>query len=147
MVEVSTQAPGAGLRAYETMIAAHAISHKSGVTIPRAAPPRVAGRTGQFWLRATRYKVAWPAMHLSRDVMVREVESVHPQLRLGRIVNRSNLFQKIRETLIDGTRWAKTHRRTLEFNYSASLISWRSLTGSRGAYLRRFAAISVSSCA
>jgi hypothetical protein len=86
-------------------------------------------------------------MHLSRDVMVREVESAHPQLRLGRIFNRSNLFQKIRETLIDGTRWAKTHRRTLEFNYSASphfveIADW--LTG---AYLRLFAAISVSSCA
>jgi hypothetical protein len=29
-VEGSAPAPGAGLRAYETMIAVHAISHKSG---------------------------------------------------------------------------------------------------------------------
>ena len=55
-------------------------------------------------------------MHLSREVMVREVGSVRPELRPGRIVNRSNLFQKIRETLIDGSRWVETRRMTREFD-------------------------------
>jgi len=36
------------------------------------------------------------------------------------VLVKGRFHQKIRETLIDGTDWAKTHWRALEFNYSAA---------------------------
>ena len=36
------------------------------------------------------------------------------------VLVKGRFHQKIRDTVIDGTNWAKTHWRTLEFNYSAA---------------------------
>lgn len=44
---------------------------------------------------------------------------------------KGRFHQKIRETLIDGTDWAKAHWRALEFNYRIQLQRGRSFCGDR----------------